>query len=73
MYINCWTNKEASGLPPMTPAISVCIPVYGTESSLLNCLQSVADQQGVESAGLEACGGRDVAKKEVSWYVRRVF
>lgn len=37
----------------MSPAISVCIPVYGTESSLLNCLQSVAVQQGVESAGLE--------------------
>ena len=37
----------------MLPAISVCIPVYGTESSLLNCLQSVAFQQGLESAGLE--------------------
>ena len=37
----------------MPPAISVCIPVYGTESSLLNCLQSVAVQQGLESAGLE--------------------
>ena len=37
----------------MPPAISVCIPVYGTESSLLNCLQSVASQQGLESAGLE--------------------
>ena len=37
----------------MSPAISVCIPVYGTESSLLNCLQSVAVQQGLESAGLE--------------------
>ena len=37
----------------MSPAISVCIPVYGTESSLLNCLQSVASQQGLESAGLE--------------------
>lgn len=37
----------------MIPAISVCIPVYGTESSLLNCLQSVAFQQGLESAGLE--------------------
>ena len=37
----------------MPPAISVCIPVYGTESSLLNCLQSVAAQQGLESAGLE--------------------
>ena len=37
----------------MLPAISVCIPVYGTESSLLNCLQSVAVQQGLESAGLE--------------------
>lgn len=37
----------------MLPAISICIPVYGTESSLLNCLQSVAIQQGVESAGLE--------------------
>ena len=37
----------------MTPAISVCIPVYGTESSLLNCLQSVAVQQGLEAAGLE--------------------
>ena len=37
----------------MPPTISVCIPVYGTESSLLNCLQSVAVQQGLESAGLE--------------------
>ncbi|MBO7174238.1 MAG: glycosyltransferase family 2 protein, partial [Spirochaetaceae bacterium] len=37
----------------MPPTISVCIPVYGTESSLLNCLQSVAFQQGLESAGLE--------------------
>ncbi len=37
----------------MIPAISVCIPVYGTESILLNCLQSVAVQQGFESAGLE--------------------
>ena len=37
----------------MSPAISVCIPVYGTESSLLNCLHSVAFQQGLESAGLE--------------------
>ena len=37
----------------MSPTISVCIPVYGTESSLLNCLQSVAFQQGLESAGLE--------------------
>ena len=37
----------------MSPAISVCIPVYGTESSLLNCLQSVAAQQGLEAAGLE--------------------
>ena len=52
----------------MVPSISVCIPVYGTEGSLLDCLHSVATQQG-----LEACGGRDVAKKEVSWYVRRVF
>ncbi|MBR2361382.1 MAG: glycosyltransferase [Spirochaetaceae bacterium] len=52
----------------MTPAISVCIPVYATERSLPACLQSVGAQRG-----LEACGGRDVAKKEVSWYVRRVF
>ena len=37
----------------MPPAISVCIPVYGTESSLLNCLQSVVAQQGLEAAGLE--------------------
>lgn len=37
----------------MTPAISVCIPVYGTEGSLLECLQSVAAQQGLEAAGLE--------------------
>ena len=57
----------------MVPSISVCIPVYGTEGSLLDCLHSVAAQQGLEAAGLEACGGRDVAKKEVSWYVRRVF
>ena len=53
MYINCWTNKEASGLPPMPPTISVCIPVYGTEGSLLDCLHSVATQQGLEAAGLE--------------------
>ena len=50
MYINYWTNKEASGLPP---AISVCIPVYATERSLLDCLHSVAAQQGLEAAGLE--------------------
>ena len=37
----------------MPPAISVCIPVYGTESSLLDCLHSVATQQGLEAAGLE--------------------
>ena len=37
----------------MSPAISVCIPVYGTESSLPACLQSVAFQQGLEAAGLE--------------------
>ena len=53
MYINCWTNKEASGLTSMPPAISVCIPVYGTERSLLDCLHSVATQQGLEAAGLE--------------------
>ena len=57
----------------MSPAISVCIPAYATERSLPACLHSVAAQQGLEAAGLEACGGRDVAKKEVSWYVRRVF
>ncbi len=60
MYINCWTNKEASGLPSMPPAISVCIPVYATERSLPACLQSVAAQRG-----LEACGGRDVASLEI--------
>lgn len=53
MYINCWTNKEASGLPSMPPAISVCIPVYGTEGSLLDCLHSVAAQQSLEAVGLE--------------------
>ena len=53
MYINCWTNKEASGLTSMPPAISVCIPVYGTEGSLLDCLHSVAAQQGLEAVGLE--------------------
>ncbi|MBQ4330556.1 MAG: glycosyltransferase family 2 protein [Spirochaetaceae bacterium] len=60
MYINCWTNKEVSGLPSMPPAISVCIPVYATERSLPACLQSVAAQRG-----LEACGGRDVASLEI--------
>ena len=44
----------------MTPAISVCIPVYGTERSLPACLQSVATQRG-----LEACGGRNVASLEI--------
>ena len=37
----------------MPPTISVCIPVYATERSLLDCLHSVAFQQGLESAGLE--------------------
>ena len=37
----------------MSPAISVCIPVYGTEKSLLDCLHSVAVQQGLEAVGLE--------------------
>lgn len=37
----------------MSPAISVCIPVYATERSLPACLQSVAAQRGMEAAGLE--------------------
>lgn len=37
----------------MPPAISLCIPVYGTEEKLLSCLQSVANQQGLEADGLE--------------------
>ena len=48
-----WEELDSLSLTKMSPAISVCIPVYGTESSLLNCLQSVAVQQGLESAGLE--------------------
>ena len=37
----------------MSPTMSVCIPVYGTEGSLLGCLHSVAAQRGMEAAGLE--------------------
>ena len=37
----------------MSPAISVCIPVYATERSLPACLHSVAAQRGMEAAGLE--------------------
>lgn len=37
----------------MSPAISVCIPVYGLVGSLPACLHSVAAQQGLEAAGLE--------------------
>ncbi len=48
----------------MIPAISVCIPVYGTEKSLLACLQSVAAQQGLAGDGLEL-GGRDVVSLEI--------
>ena len=37
----------------MSPAISVCISVYGLVGSLPACLHSVAFQQGLEAAGLE--------------------
>lgn len=43
----------------MTPAVSVCIPVYGTEKSLPACLQSVAGQQGLD------CGGRGAIPLEI--------
>lgn len=37
----------------MSPSISVCIPVYGTERSLLSCLKSVAGQEPLDSGGIE--------------------
>lgn len=55
----------------MLPAISVCIPVYGTESSLLYCLQSVADQQGVESAGLEIIVVDDASPASCAQHVQK--